>query len=184
MCVSSSPSSLSHAENMHPKTKHSPLASLVPAQVAGLLCSFIRVAKCLAMTRLLKSVIAVSMLAAWAALTSCTFDPGPDTRLQREVEHLQELTIPPGSHLIDQRPPTIQGWVARADWEFQTNYSADEYSGWVAEKLRPDFHAYGSPSSLTGFSKYDQGDVEMLSVVTVPFAGMLQVTIRLEIYPD
>ena len=169
---------------MHPETKHSPLAGLVPALAAGLLCSVIRVAKCLAMTRLLKSVIAVSMLAAWAALTSCTFDPTPNTRLQREVERLQELTIPAGSHLIDQHPPRIQGWLARADWEFQTNSSADEYSGGVAEKLRPDFHAYGGPRSSTGFSKYDQGDVEMLSVVTVPFAGMLQVTIRLEIYPD
>jgi hypothetical protein len=104
--------------------------------------------------------------------------------LQRKVEHLQELTIPAGSHLIDQHPPTIQGWVARADWEFQTNYSADAYYGWVAEKLRPDFHAYGSPSSPTGFSKYDQGDVEMLSVGTVPFAGMLRVTVKLEVYPD
>jgi hypothetical protein len=104
--------------------------------------------------------------------------------LCREVEHLQKLTIPPDSHLIDEHPPTIQGWVARADWEFQTNYSADAYNSWVAEKLRPDFHAYGSPSSPTRFSKYEQGDVEMLSVATAPLAGMLRVTIELEIYPD
>jgi hypothetical protein len=169
---------------MHPKTKHSPVAGLVPGLLAGPPCSFIRIAKCAAMSRLLKSVIALSMLSAWAALSRCTFDPSPDTHLQREVEHLQKLTIPPDSLLIDQHPPTIQGWVARADWEFQTHYSADAYSGWVAEKLRHDFHAYGSPSSPTRFSKYDQGDVEMLSVVTVPFAGMLQVTVKLEIYPD
>ena len=169
---------------MHPRTKHTAVASLAPPLVAGLLCRFIRVAKCAAVSRLLKSVLALSMLAAWAALSSCTFDPSPDTHLQREVERLQKLTIPAGSHLIDEHPPTIQGWVARADWEFQTNYSADAYYRWVAEKLRPDFHAYGSPGSPTGFGTYDQGDVEMLSVVTVPFAGMLRVTIKLEIYPD
>ena len=169
---------------MRPKTKHSPVASLVPALVAGLLCSLIRVAKCAAVSRLLKSVLALSMLAACAALSSCTFDPSPDTHLQRKVEHLQELTIPAGSHLIDQHPPTIQGWVARADWEFQTNYSADAYSGWVAEKLRSNFQAYGSPGCPRRFSRYDHGDVETLSVVTVPFGGMLRVTVKLEIYPD
>jgi len=136
------------------------------------------------MSRRLKSVIALAALSAWAGLSSCTFDPSPDTRLQQEVERLQKLTIPPDSYLIDQRSPTIQDLVARADSEFQTNYSAAAYYGWVAEKLRPDFHAYGSPTSPTRFSKYDQGDVEMLSVGTVPFAGMLRVTVKLETYPD
>jgi hypothetical protein len=143
-----------------------------------------RIAKCAALSRPLKSVIALSMFSVWAVLSACTLNPNPDTYLQREVEHLQELTIPLDSHLVNQHPPEIQGWVVRADWEFQTNYSADAYNSWVAEKLRPDFQAHGSPGSPARFSKYDHGDVETLSVEAAPFAGMLRVTLNLVIYPD
>ena len=143
-----------------------------------------RTAKYAAMRKLLMPVIALSLLSAWAALSSCTFDPSSETHTQREVEHLQKLTIPPDSRLIDQHPPTIQGWVTRADWEFETNWAGDAYKSWVTEKLQPDFHSYGSPNSPTRFSKYDQGDAEMLSVATAPLAGIRRVTIKLEIYPD
>ena len=143
-----------------------------------------RTAKYAATRKLLKPVMALSLLSAWAVLSSCTLDPSSETHTQREVEHLQKLTIPPDSRLIDQHPPAIQGSVTRADWEFETNWTGDAYKSWVTEKLQPDFHSYGSPTSPTRFTKYEQGDAEMLSVATAPLAGMMRVTIKLEIYPD
>jgi len=136
------------------------------------------------MNMLLKTVIAVFMLSAWGTLTSCTSDTSPDTHLQEEVDLLQKRTIPPDSRLIDQHLPAIHGWVARADWKFQTNRGADTYNEWLADKLRPDFQIHQGASSSTRFSKHDQGDVVMLSVATTPSAGMLRVTVKLEIYPD
>ena len=136
------------------------------------------------MNMLLKIVIALLMLLAWGTLTCCTSEISPDTHLQQEVDRLQKRTIPPDSRLIDQHLPAIHGWVARADWEFQTNYAADTYNEWVADKLRPDFEIPEGASSPPQFSKYHQGDVEILSVVMAPTAGMLQVTVKLEIYPD
>lgn len=131
-----------------------------------------------------RSVMTLSLLSAWCALSACTFDPSPDTQLPREVENLQTLTIPPQSQVVDRHPPTIHGWVARADWEFRTNSSADAYNNWVAKRLQPDFRACQSSTSPACFSKYDHGDAETLSIATVPLAGMLQVTVELEIYPD
>lgn len=136
------------------------------------------------MNMLQKTVVAVFMLLAWGTLTSCTSETSPDTHLQQEVDHLQKRTIPPNSRLMDQHLPAIHGWVARADWEFQTNYAADTYNEWVADKLRPDFEIHEGASSPAQFSKYDQGDVEILWVVSAPSAGMLRVTVKLEIYPD
>jgi len=136
------------------------------------------------MNMLLRTVIALLMLLAWGTLTCCTSETSPDTHLQQEVDHLQKRTIPPGSRLIDQHLPAIHGWVARADWKFQTNRGADTYNEWLADKLRPDFQIHQGASSSTRFSKHDQGDVVMLSVATTPSAGMLRVTVKLEIYPD
>ena len=136
------------------------------------------------MNTLLKTVIAVLMLSAWGAFTSCTSESSPDTHLQHEVDGLQKRTIPPDSRLIDQHLPTIHGWVARADWEFQTNHGSEAYHQWLADKLRPDFQIQQGTSPSTRFSKHDQGDVEMLWVVTTPSAGMLRVTVKLEIYPE
>jgi hypothetical protein len=131
-----------------------------------------------------KTVIAVFMLSAWGTLTSCTSETSPDTHLQQEVDYLQSRTIPPDSRLIDQHLPSIHGWVGRADWKFQTNYGADTYNTWLADKLRPDFRIQEDTRSPTRFSKHDQGDVETLSVATTPSAGMMRVTVKLEIYPD
>jgi len=136
------------------------------------------------MNMLLKTVIALLMLLAWGTLTCCTSETSPDTHLQQEVDRLQKRTIPPDSRLIDQHLPAIHGWVARADWEFQTNYAAGTYNEWLADKLRPDFQIQQGASPSTRFSKHDQGDVEILSVATAPSAGTLQVTVKLEIYPD
>lgn len=136
------------------------------------------------MNMLLRTVIALFMLLTWGTQTSCTSETSPDTQLQQEVDRMQKRTIPPDSRLIDQHLPAIHGVVARADWEFQTNYAAGTYNEWVANKLRPDFQIHGGASSPTQFSRYHQGDVEILSVVTAPSAGMLQVTVKLEIYPD
>jgi len=136
------------------------------------------------MNMLLKTAIALFMLLAWGTLTSCTSETTPDTHLQQEVDRMQTRTIPSNSRLIDQHLPAIHGWVARADWEFQTNYAADTYNEWVADKLRPDFQIQQGARPSTRFSKHDQGDVEILSVVTAPSAGILQVTVKLEIYAD
>ena len=133
---------------------------------------------------LLRTVIAVFMFSAWGTLTGCTSETSPDMHLQQEVDHLQKRTMPPGSRLISQHVPAIQGWVGRAEWEFQTNYGADKYNAWLADKLRPDFQIHDGASSPTQFSKYDQGDIEVLSVLPAASAGTLQVTVRLEIYPD
>ena len=67
--------------------------------------------------------MALFILSAWSTQTSCTSETRPDTHLQQEVDRLQKRTVPPDSRLIDQHLPAIQGWVARADWEFQTNYA-------------------------------------------------------------
>ena len=136
------------------------------------------------MNMLLKTVIALLMLLAWGTLACCTSETSPDTHLQQEVDRLQKRTIPPDSRPMDQHLPAIHGWVARADWEFQTNYAAHAYNEWVADKLRPDFEIHDGASSPPQFSKYQQGDVEILSVVTAPSGGMLRVTVKLEIYPD
>lgn len=133
---------------------------------------------------LLRTVIALFMLSLSGMLTSCTSESRPDTFLQQEVVRLQKRTIPPGSRLIGQHLPAIRGWVARADWEFQTNYGADTYREWLAHKLRPDFQIQVGANSPIQFSKDDQGDVEIVSVATTPSAGILHVTVKLEIYPD
>ena len=132
----------------------------------------------------LKTLTALFILSAWSTQTSCTSETRPDTHLQQEVDRLQKRTVPPDSRLIDQHLPAIQGWVARADWEFQTNYRADAYNEWLADQLRPDFQIHQDAGSPTQFSKYDQGDVEILSVATTPSAGMLRVAVQLVVYPD
>ena len=130
------------------------------------------------------SMIALSLLSAMGMLSSCEIDPGPDTPLPRKLKRLQELTIPPGAQLMDEHPPTIQGWIARANWEFEINHSADAYYGWVAEKLRSSFQAYSAPSSPRRFRRYDHGDVETLSIVTSASDGKLRVMVTLGVYPD
>ena len=136
------------------------------------------------MSGLTKTVIAVSILSVCATLPSCTSETGPDTHLQQEVDRLQKRTVPPDARLIHQHLPAIQGWVARADWEFQTNYQADAYNEWLADRLRPDFQIHQDVGSPTQFSKYDHGDVEILSVATTSSAGMLRVAVQLVVYPD
>jgi len=136
------------------------------------------------MSRLLKTVIAIFILSGCGTLSSCTSETSPKTYLEQEVEHLQKRTIPPDSRLIDQHLPAIHGWVARADWEFQTQYGADKYNEWLADKLRPEFRVHQSAGSSIRFSEQDRGDVETLSVETTTSAGMPRVTVRFEMFPD
>jgi len=136
------------------------------------------------MSMLQRTAIALVMLSAWGTLTSCTSESSPDTFLQQEVDHLQKRTMPPDSRLVDQHLTAIHGWGARADWEFQTYYGGDTYLEWLAHELRPDFENKVGTSSPIQFSKDDQGDVETLSVTTTRSAGLVLVTVRLEIYPD
>jgi hypothetical protein len=137
------------------------------------------------MKRLRKKRMVVGfMLSVLGTLSGCISESSPETNLQQEVEDLQKRTIPDGSHLLDRHVPTIHGWVATADWQFETNYSADGYNEWLGDKLRPDFQVHEGASSPTRFSRFSRGDVEMLSVVAAPSPGMLRVTVKLEIYPD
>ena len=136
------------------------------------------------MNMLPKTVIFVFILSAWGTLASCTSEASPATHLQQEVDRLEKRTVPPDSRLTDQHLPAIHGWVARAEWEFQTHYGADTYCEWVTDRLQPDFQIHEGASSPTQFNKYDHGDVEILSLETTHSAGTLQVTVKLEIYAD
>lgn len=136
------------------------------------------------MSRLLKTIIIVFVLVAWGTLPSCLSEVSSETHLQQEASHLQERTTPPDSRLVSQDPPTIQAGVACASWEFQTNYSADAYKRWLINRLQPDFQVHEAPNSGLRFNKYAQGDVEMLTVKTASSSGILQVAVKLEVYPD
>ena len=134
--------------------------------------------------RFMSIAIATSLLSAGGIFSACTSDVSLDTRMRQEAEDLQKRTIPPNSSLLVEHSPTIEKWVARADWQFETDYSPDAYNHWVASKLQPDFQLRQTPNSGMRFSKHYQGDVETLSVTAVATAGVLRVTVRLEIYPD
>jgi hypothetical protein len=132
----------------------------------------------------LRTAIAVSVLSAWGYLPSCTPATQPDTYLEREVRELQQRTMPADSHLVRQHSPAIQGWAARADWEFESNYSPDAYFRWVTGRLEPDFRIHETANSPRRFSRYTQGNVETVSIETASASGALHVAIKFELYPD
>ncbi len=136
------------------------------------------------MDRLLKSIIAASVLSVWATLPGCTPMIGSDTWLQQEASDLQQRTTPSGSHLLDQHPITRGEWGASASWEIESHDSPDIYKDWVTSRLRPDFQVRPTANSGLRFSKYVQGDVETLSLETASPSGTLHVAVKLEIYPD
>jgi hypothetical protein len=134
--------------------------------------------------RLLKSIIAFFILAAWMTLPSCTPKIDSGANSQQEANELQQRTLPPGSHLVNQRPFTFQAWGASASWEIESDYSPDAYKSWVTSRLRPDFQVRATANSGLRFIKVVQGDVETLSVVTASSSGTLHVAVKLETYPD
>jgi len=136
------------------------------------------------MSRGLRAAIAASVLSAWVSLPSCTSDAQPDIYLHREVRELQKRTIPAGSHLVSENPPVIQGWVARANWEFDSSLSPATYNLWVTNRLEPDFRIHEAAHSPLQFTRYTQGDVEAVSIGTASASGTLHVTVKLELYPD
>ena len=129
-------------------------------------------------------MIAVSVLSAWGTFASCTSEVSPDTQIIQEATDLQKRTIPPGSRLLAQHPIALHESVARADWEFLSNYSTDGYNRWVDGKLREDFQSHQAFSSNQRYSKAAHGDVETLSIETAESPGALRVVVKLEIYPD
>jgi len=136
------------------------------------------------MSRLPKAVFVADLLLVWLAVPACTPGGGPDPDLQEEVADLQGRTIPPGSTITGRHAPTLQGWVATAEWEFLSTYSDDTYNRWVAGRLRPDFQIDGSAGSAARFVRYTHGDVETLSVESSASGGKLRVAVKLEAYPD
>ena len=136
------------------------------------------------MNRFLKTVIAACVLTAWGTFPSCIPEVSADAQIQREAADLQERTVPLDSHLLAHHSLALQGWIASADWEFLSNYSADAYYHWVTSKLRADFQIHETSNSYLQFSKDADGDVETLSIKTAPSSGMLRVAVKLEIYPD
>ena len=136
------------------------------------------------MNRLLKSITAVSVFAAWLTLPSCTPTFSSDMSLQQEASEIQHRTLPPGSRLVKQRPLTFQAWGASASWELESDYGPDAYKSWATSRLRPDFQVRETANSRLRFSKDAQGDVETLSLETALSSGTLHVEVKLEIYPD
>lgn len=136
------------------------------------------------MNRRLKRAFLVYAMSAGLGMPCCAFQPSSRTHLEREVQQLHWITIPPHSHLVSQHAATIKGWDATADWEFQSDYSADAYQRWVTRRLREDFQIRQASGSYLRFTKDAQGDVETLSLMTAPSAGALQVTVKLDLYPD
>ncbi len=136
------------------------------------------------MNMFLKSIIAASLFSMGMMLPNCTPKTDSDTYLQREANELQRRTLPPHSRLVDQHPLTLQGLEVTAGWEFESNYDPGAYHHWVTNSLRPDFQIRETANSGLRFSKYAHGDVETLSVETASSSGTLQVTVKLEIYPD
>jgi len=133
--------------------------------------------------RLSKSVV-VSLLATCMTLASCAPKIDSDAYLQHEAGDIQLRTLPPGSRLVNQRPLTLQGLGASADWELECAYSPDEYRSWVTSRLRPDFQVHETHNSQLRLSKDVHGDVETLSLELVSSTGTLHVVVKLEIYPD
>ena len=136
------------------------------------------------MNRGLRVAIAASVLSVWGALASCTSDVRPDIYLQQEVRELQGRTIPADSHLGSEDPPAIQGWVARANWEFDSSLAPATYKLWVTSRLEPDFRIHEAANSPLRFSRYTEGDVEVVSIETTSASGTLHVAVHLELNPD
>jgi hypothetical protein len=136
------------------------------------------------MSRGLRAAIAASVLFAWGALPSCTSQARPDTYLQQEVRELQKRTIPPDSHVVSQNAPVVQGWVACANWEFDSSISPAAYNLWVTSRLEPDFRIHEVADSPLRFSRYTQGDVEAVSIETAAASGTSHVAVKFELYPD
>jgi len=136
------------------------------------------------MSRGLRAAITASVLSAWGSLPSCTSEAGPDTYLRQEVTELQERTIPADSHLVSDDPPVIQGWVARASWEFESSLSPATYNLCVTSRRGPDFRMHQAANSPLRFSRYTRGDVEAVYIETVSTSGTIHVTVQVELYPD
>jgi len=136
------------------------------------------------MSRGLRSAIAASVLSAWVSLPSCTSDAQPDVYLQREVRELQKRTIPAGSHLVSENTLVIQGWVARANWEFDSSLTPATYNLWVTSGLEPDFRIQEAAHSPLRFSRYTEGHVEAIYIESASASRTLHVTVKLELYPD
>ena len=136
------------------------------------------------MNRGLRAAIAASVLFAWGVLPCCTPEARRDTYLQQEIGELQNRTIPADSHPISEHPPVIQGWVARANWEFDSRLTPATYNLWVTRRLEPDFRIYEAANSPLRFSRYTEGDVEAVSIETTSASGTLHVAVKFELYPD
>ena len=136
------------------------------------------------MIRLLKSITAVSVFAAWMTLPSCPPKIDSDTYLRQEASELQLRTMPPDSRLVNQGPFAFQAWGASASWEIESDYSPDAYKSWVTSRLRPDFQVRETEDPPLRFSRCAHGDEETVSVETTSSSGTLHVTVKLEIYPD
>jgi hypothetical protein len=136
------------------------------------------------MSRGLRAAIAALVLSAWGSLPSCTSEARPDTYLRQEVTELQERTIPADSHLVSDHPPVIQGWVARASWEFESSLSPATYNLWVTGRLGPDFRMHDAANSPLRFSRYTEGDLEAVYIESASASGTLHVTVKLELHPD
>lgn len=136
------------------------------------------------MSRGLRAAIAALVLSAWGSLPSCTSEARSDTYLRQEVTELQERTIPADSHLVSDHPPVIQGWVARASWEFESSLSPATYTLWVTSRLEPEFRMHQAANSPRRFSRYTQGDVEAVSIETASTSGTIHVAVKVELCPD
>jgi len=124
------------------------------------------------------------LLVAWSLLPSCRGRQDEGSFLKTETDNVKNLTTPNGSYPADGPDKPSGPYGAGAAWEFDTAMSSEAYNRWVSSRLEPAFTPRANSQSPSLFSRYRDGDEEIIRIDTTPRSGKLHVLVTLDMYPD
>jgi len=124
------------------------------------------------------------VLASWSLLPSCGGEREQQSFVKGEIDHIKNLTVPDGSYPINgpDKPSSLYGITTT--WEFDTAMSSEAYIRWVSSRVEPAFTPHTNSQSGCFFSRYRDGDEEIIRIDTTLRSGKLHVLVTLDMYAD
>lgn len=129
-------------------------------------------------------LLSTVLLASWSILPSCRGRQGQGSFLKEETDYMKNLTTPNGSYLANDHDKRIGPFGSTAAWEFDTPMSSEAYIRWVSLRLGPSFTPRANPQPPFIFSRYRDGEKEIIRIDTTSRSGKLHVLVTLDLYPD
>ena len=103
-------------------------------------------------------------------------------QVERDIQSVQDRTVPHGGHLISGESARRKGQALWASWQVESNMPWEAYGGWIKTQLS-EFRLARSEADSLRFSRSLDGDVYYVTLKRSPRQGHLLVDVTFQAEP-